>query len=811
MYMNSTHYTTISPYTHITPSSTTATTTKKHHHRNNSNCNSNTHLTINTNNNIRNVSSYSSLSPLQLPHSSSSSIHFFNKPHPHHHMKQQSSSHTIHTRTISPLTLTSPSTILKHPIQHRKPKHSYHHSIISSIHTNQTPTKVLLKPSLPSEDLYLQKRLNTKRLLLSSHNTYNTSTKQTINISTTTTTNVNAHHTHSRNITTSNGVYKLNETLYQVRTKLNAFVNDLARKSLQNTRNESNKQIITTLQQMKRSLYTQSLMKKTKVIRTFINTVHKDKFKCNITQYRKVFVIKDGTVILNRKIIPGYFIDIPQRKYVIGINSKQSRLKLFKEFMLKCKETFNEGVVEFKSVFLPNGIVVNDLGQVPENEDVLFVSKGNVFQGVHIHNTKVNGVNGVGIKTYTNDDNDDLLKLNDTKNALVLPYKATQLCNTNNNNNNNNNVRKYKFKTKVKHTTYLNDNSFTFGYTVNKLSDKDVYVYYSENELPRTSSSSSHLKLTQHEKTQHMLSLLSTISEYEHIDMLRTITEIKRTNTNHIHHTLSKRPNENTYDGLNTLINNYNNTRFPTSSLPKPHHPPSHPHHKSLPYILKNKLQTRTTLTPFAITAVNTKFPDLISQNIPSLIHKYKYLKRNLLYELYTQYKLFMIICCTITSNLNQVHKGLDFNSFYNCLPQVRGQGKILGEKLFNSLLGLGECNLDWVKYLEGMLTMRNKEISEKIDVFFSIIDTNENGMLSYDEVYELSKVSLERTIFGRPQKEDDTVIAGVAEHFANLIFELVDIPRHKEISFELIKEKIIEGKEAAEYLNMFICADNFT
>ena len=156
------------------------------------------------------------------------------------------------------------------------------------------------------------------------------------------------------------------------------------------------------------------------------------------------------------------------------------------------------------------------------------------------------------------------------------------------------------------------------------------------------------------------------------------------------------------------------------------------------------------------------------------------------------------------------MHRGLDFNSFYNCLPQVRGQGKILGEKLFNSLLGLGQNNLDWVKYLERMLTMRNKEISE-IDVFFSIIDTNENGMLSYDEVYELSKVSLERTIFGRPQKEDDTVIAGVAEHFANLIFELVDVPRHKEIPFELIKEKIIEGKEAADYLSIFICAYNFT
>ena len=593
-------------------------------------------------------------------------------------------------------------------------------------------------------------------------------------------------------------------------------MNDLARTSLHNNRNESNKQIITTLQQMKHSLYTRSLIKKTKVIRKFINTVHKDKFKCDIPRYRKVFVIKDGTVILNRKVIPGHFIDIPERKYVITIDNVQRRNKLFNEMLLKCKEAFNNsGVVEFKSVFLPNGIVVHDLCQIPDNENVLFVSKGNIFQGVHIHNTTNAMIVNNDSKPCTDDDN-DLLKLNDTKHALMFP--SSTLCNSNNNSKSS--VRKYKFKTKVKHAPYLTDNSFTFGYTLDKLSDKDIYMYYSENELPsyhtrKHFNTSTTLKLTQSEKTQHMLSLLTTISEYEHADMLRTIHQLKRNNTHQIQQALSKRPNENTYEGLNVLIDKYNTARIGMSK-PK-HNTPlcnsnSPPHQqRSLPYIIKNKLQTRTTLTPFAISAVNAKFPDLIHQNIPSLIHKYKYLKRNLLYELYTQYKLFMIICCTITSNLNQVHRGLDFNSFYNSLPQVRGQGKILGEKLFNSLLGLGQCNLDWVKYLEGMLTMRNKEISEKIDVFFSIIDTNENGMLSYDEVYELSKVSLERTIFGRPQKEDDTVIAGVAEHFANLIFQLVDIPRHKEISFELIKEKIIEGKEAAEYLSMFIFADNFT
>jgi hypothetical protein len=43
------------------------------------------------------------------------------------------------------------------------------------------------------------------------------------------------------------------------------------------------------------------------------------------------------------------------------------------------------------------------------------------------------------------------------------------------------------------------------------------------------------------------------------------------------------------------------------------------------------------------------------------------------------------------------------------------------------------------------------------------------------------------------------------------LIFELVGKPITEEIPIDVIKKKICEGGKAAEYLEMFICADNFT
>ena len=68
---------------------------------------------------------------------------------------------------------------------------------------------------------------------------------------------------------------------------------------------------------------------------------------------------------------------------------------------------------------------------------------------------------------------------------------------------------------------------------------------------------------------------------------------------------------------------------------------------------------------------------------------------------------------------------------------------------------------------------MNNKNISDKIDMFFKVIDTNWNGLLSYDEVF---------------------VIRILMEYFANLICQFVNKPTHEEIPLE-----------------MFIYADGFT
>jgi hypothetical protein len=123
---------------------------------------------------------------------------------------------------------------------------------------------------------------------------------------------------------------------------------------------------------------------------------------------------------------------------------------------------------------------------------------------------------------------------------------------------------------------------------------------------------------------------------------------------------------------------------------------------------------------------------------------------------------------------------------------------------------------MNWEDYLKGMYSMRSDDINDKIDIFLKIIDADGNGLLSFEEVFDISKESLLRSLGDKNNQEEEenneeSVVNILATYFANLIFQLVEMPIDEEIPMDLIRNKIIEGKEAAGYLEMFICADSFT
>lgn len=112
---------------------------------------------------------------------------------------------------------------------------------------------------------------------------------------------------------------------------------------------------------------------------------------------------------------------------------------------------------------------------------------------------------------------------------------------------------------------------------------------------------------------------------------------------------------------------------------------------------------------------------------------------------------------------------------------------------------------MDWEEFLKLIVSIRAKTLSEKINLFIKIADEDGNGSLSWDEIYDLAKICLSKFIVNN----EDGFLDMLCEYYTKLIFETVRIPLEEEIPLELIKQTIINGKNAeGDLLCMFCGAD---
>ena len=641
-----------------------------------------------------------------------------------------------------------------------------------------------------------------------------------------------------------NETYKLPENLLEVRKRLNKEVNKLVNESNKFNFNITNDQILYSLEKTQKSEYTKDIIEKIKIINYFLSTQPKYKFESIFRKHRKIFVIIDGTVVFNQEVVRGYFIDIPTSRYLSFIESKKERLEEFYKFLSRCQTIFNYKI-PFKNIFLLNGLNVFDLIEIPDSDKAVFISPTNIFRGIHLFWDN-NNLEKIKKKDFK------LLKIQECRKARSEFHRLKYQNNYVKGNRRRSylmfikkkKIEKKKFKTYIKKKKYLNDQSFTFGLSDKILDGEEKYFYFSEDEEKVKSKYSNFQK-----KYPTLLTQLIHFNEHE---MKLNIIKVKKKDNKKIEKFISKRLDEKTFKGLNILMRHYNTLRAKKYKITL--HQNMTPVIKKMEnnineeakgifaiYLKKLQLLTRKVdgiildkeklsennkknslinknirkvndVTYKSIRAINKYYPDLISMNIPAVLKTFPKLKRNIFYDIYAQYKTLLTICVCINKDLKLIKKGLDFPTFYNCLPQMRSQGFSLAYKIYETLNKLNTTYLNWEDFLQGMLSMKSRFIQDKIDLFFHIIDTDGNGFLSFDEVYEISKGSLQRTLGDKDDNNDnDEVVSTLASYFANLIFQLVDMPIDQEISIEKIREKILEGQEAAGYLEMFICSDSFT
>jgi hypothetical protein len=206
---------------------------------------------------------------------------------------------------------------------------------------------------------------------------------------------------------------------------------------------------------------------------------------------------------------------------------------------------------------------------------------------------------------------------------------------------------------------------------------------------------------------------------------------------------------------------------------------------------------------------VDSRYPGLFYFNIPRMLRSFTTFDRRELYEVFSQFKILMKICVAINKDLKISKKGIDFNTFWKCVPQLSVEKANLAKKIYKVINESENNQMSMVEFLKGMSIIKSPDISDKIDMFFKIIDSDGNGMLSFEEVYEISLMSLQRTVTSN-ETADLQVIKDLADYFATIIFKMVDINVDEEIPLPKVREKIIEGGEEAEFLEMFCCADGF-
>jgi hypothetical protein len=191
---------------------------------------------------------------------------------------------------------------------------------------------------------------------------------------------------------------------------------------------------------------------------------------------RKIFVIKDSTVISNPRQIPGFIAEIPTIKEMNSF-PRQKRILIMRQFFEFAADKFRTHLT-FKYIYNKDRNFIIDFAGLPENQKYIFVSPSSIFQGLSIPLNK--NIIQLYLKHFTEEE-DDNYYFNESSNEESFENDK----NFKNMDDvydiflkQNLNQKPKTFKTKLKNKKTKLNSSFTFG-----LENQDYeYIIYSDDE-----------------------------------------------------------------------------------------------------------------------------------------------------------------------------------------------------------------------------------------------------------------------------------------------------------------------------------------
>ena len=154
---------------------------------------------------------------------------------------------------------------------------------------------------------------------------------------------------------------------------------------------------------------------------------------------------------------------------------------------------------------------------------------------------------------------------------------------------------------------------------------------------------------------------------------------------------------------------------------------------------------------------VEKKFPDLCAFNLPKILNQNKEYSLKLLYGVFIEFKSLLKCGMVHNRNLSLYKQGIDFDTFFNCNTKINQQGIALSKKIFKAFNNKTNLNfMSWQNYFDGMMKIKDQNIDNKLDLFFQILDENGDGSFDYNEVYNLSMISLQRVLQDSNKKKEE-------------------------------------------------------
>lgn len=158
------------------------------------------------------------------------------------------------------------------------------------------------------------------------------------------------------------------------------------------------------------------------------------------------------------------------------------------------------------------------------------------------------------------------------------------------------------------------------------------------------------------------------------------------------------------------------------------------------------------------------------------------------------KFKTLVLLSCTINPD-HKIEKGINKKAFVEYHNGSKQQSFVV-KRIFDAFNKIDEGTITWEEYFSTLSIIENGTCEEKLELFFKVYDSDNNGSLSFAEVQDLCKVQLD-------SQSSDYLIDNLSEYFASLIFDITEIKYNAEIPKEKIKE-ILRTRGEKSLLDMF-------